>query len=933
MPRCESLVGAIGLRPPRFLFSALLLAISFLAISFSSELIAQTTTSGGLTGVVTNPSHAVVLGADVEIKDTAKGTTQSTKTDREGVYRFFFLAPGRYTLAVLASGFRNEERVVNVLLGPPVSVNVALEIARARTTVTVTEEAPLLQAENGDSSTTMNEKQISEVPNPGNDLTNIAQTAPGLVMSTDIQGGASFSSLGMPGTSNAFTVDGMSITDNYINTVRGGPLGLTLGANQTEEATIVTSAYSGQFWGGAGGNINYVTKSGSNALHGNAQYYWNGRVLNANDWFNKTFGNPRPFSIANQWAGSLGGPLRKNKLFFFFDTEGIRVLLPQSLFVVIPSPQFETATIRNIDSKFGPASASDTFYKKIFSLYNDATGADRATSGNFEDPLGCRGFSDQPTGLGISVPCASHFFTTRGIPTTDTLTSGRVDWSASDSDRAFLRVQYDAGHNPVYTDPISPLFDFDRKISWWQSQLVEAHTFGSSAAGQFLLAASYYDLTEQLTHFSEALAAFPTALFFGSDIFSPLALLNSGPVDARPATRYQVAADVVKTWGNHKFGFGGNLQRIHWTSRLYGLQALGILTVQTLDAFYQGGVDPVSPDRDFTWLNQSFAAGESQRISFYDLGLYSQYEWRARPNLALTLALRAEHSSNPACQRRCFTRIAGTFGSVSYDPNQPYSQGILVDQEHALDSSDKVLWGPRFSFAWQPLGPLHNTVIRGGIGVFYNPVPVYLAVRLSGNPPQVNNFAIIGDNMAPGEQTNLFTDAAASNKAFVDGFAEGKSLAQIQATVAHFSPPGLTTPSQRFHSPQYQRWSLELQQAFGADTTVGVGYFGHHGIHEFVQDPNENAYGFGSLPARLCASPPIPPCADPRFRDVAEAKTDAVSNYNGMIVSFRHRFSRWSEGLLEASYTYSHAFDEVSSGGHLDIGPQDPNKVRGAYGP
>src|SRR5450432_2414801 len=168
MPRCESLVGAIGLRPAFLLFSTL-----FLAISFSTELTAQTTTSGGLTSVVTDPSHAVVLGAEIEIEEQSKRTTQSTKTDREGVYRFFFLAPGRYTLAVLASGFRNEIRVVNVLLGPPVSVNVALEIAKARTTVTVTEEAPLVQAENGDVSTTMNQKQISEVPNPGNDLTDI----------------------------------------------------------------------------------------------------------------------------------------------------------------------------------------------------------------------------------------------------------------------------------------------------------------------------------------------------------------------------------------------------------------------------------------------------------------------------------------------------------------------------------------------------------------------------------------------------------------------------------------------------------------------------------------------------------------------------------------------------------------------------------------
>src|SRR5438552_15927854 len=177
------------------LFSVLLL---FLSLSFSNELNAQTTTSGGLTGVVTDPSNALVPKAEVEIEDNAKGTIQSTKTDYEGVYRFFFLAPGRYTLTVTHAGFRDEKRGMNVLLGPPVSVNVTLEITKASTSVTVTEEAPLIQAENGDFSTTMNQKQIGEVPNPGNDLTYIAQTAPGVVMNTD-GGGGNFSSLGMPG--------------------------------------------------------------------------------------------------------------------------------------------------------------------------------------------------------------------------------------------------------------------------------------------------------------------------------------------------------------------------------------------------------------------------------------------------------------------------------------------------------------------------------------------------------------------------------------------------------------------------------------------------------------------------------------------------------------------------------------------------------------
>jgi len=191
-------------------FSVLLL---FLSLSFSNELNAQTTTSGGLSGVVTDPSNALVPKAEVEIKDIAKGTIQSTKTDYEGVYRFFFLAPGRYTLTLTHVGFRRESRAVTVLLGPDVSVNVTLEIAKASTSVTVTEEAPLIQAQNGDFSTTMNQKQIGEVPNPGNDLTYIAQTAPGVVMNTD-GGNGNFSSLGMPGTSNLFTMNGMNDNDN-----------------------------------------------------------------------------------------------------------------------------------------------------------------------------------------------------------------------------------------------------------------------------------------------------------------------------------------------------------------------------------------------------------------------------------------------------------------------------------------------------------------------------------------------------------------------------------------------------------------------------------------------------------------------------------------------------------------------------------------------
>src|SRR5271155_3996058 len=479
---------------PRRCFSGFLLAISFA----NGVGAAQTTTSGAVTGVVTDQSGAIVPNADVEIRDVNKGTTESTETDRDGVYRFFFLSPSQYTLTVEHDRFRKESRSVTVLLETPVTVNITLEIAKANMQLVVTAEAPLVQADNGDVSITMSQRQISELPNPGNDLTYIAQTAPGAIMATDNArtggGGGNFSILGMPGTSNLFTLNGMNDNSGHINFT--GATGMLLGQNQIQEATVVSDGYSAHFGDAPGSFVNYVTKSGGNEFHGNAKYFWNGSVLNATDWITNAYGNPRPFDIANQWAGSVGGPIQKNRLFFFFNTEGLRVLLPSPVQLVLPSPQFESATMANIDSIFGSASASNAFYKQIFSLYNQTPGIAAATPGSFSDPLlGCLDasgvFVGPQTGqgqLGVNLPCAIHFQTTLGPPTSESLVSGRMDWNVRTNDRAFFLLQYDNGRQPIIVDPISPLFNVYETGPWWEAQLDETHTFGTTAANQFLLA-------------------------------------------------------------------------------------------------------------------------------------------------------------------------------------------------------------------------------------------------------------------------------------------------------------------------------------------------------------------------------------------------------------------------------------------------------------
>src|SRR5262249_31692226 len=147
--------------------------------------------------------------------------------------------------------------------------------------------------------------------------------------------------------------------DNGLSINITGPSNLLLGENQIQEATVISIGYSGQFGGAAGAKVDYITKSGSNEVYGKAEYFLNGRILNANDWLSNAFGTPRALDVANQWASSLGGPIKTQKLFFFFDSEGLRLLIPQSLFVTVPSREFEAATIAHIDQVFGATSASD----------------------------------------------------------------------------------------------------------------------------------------------------------------------------------------------------------------------------------------------------------------------------------------------------------------------------------------------------------------------------------------------------------------------------------------------------------------------------------------------------------------------------------------------------------------------------------------------
>src|ERR1035437_3432881 len=312
------------------------LMLLVMTAAIAPRLAAQSLVSGDIIGTVTDPSGAVVANASVKLKSVATGENRSATTNASGSYRFALLRPGTYSITVEATGFSKTESQVEVSLGQAVSKNVTMTIGGQSTSLEVTAEVPLINTDNADLSTGFDQNVIANAPNGGNDITAVAQTAPGVTMNTG-GGYGNFSANGLPATANLYTVNGENDMDPYLNLNNSGATNLTLGRNELQEATVVSNAYSGQYGQQAGAQVTYITKSGTNQFHGNAIYWWTGRAMDANDWFNKhadlTTGatnSPRPFANNNEWATSIGGPIQKDKTWFFADYEGIRYIVPST---------------------------------------------------------------------------------------------------------------------------------------------------------------------------------------------------------------------------------------------------------------------------------------------------------------------------------------------------------------------------------------------------------------------------------------------------------------------------------------------------------------------------------------------------------------------------------------------------------------------------
>jgi hypothetical protein len=939
----------------RFTTSIRLLALlAVMALIVPTALWGQGITSGAVTGVVTDASNAVVPNATVTLKSEETGAVLTQTTGTTGTFNFPLLKPGSYRVGLAQQGFRSISEKVDVVLGQTTTANIKLEVGSTSETLEVSGEAPLLQTEDANISTTFNTEQILALPTPGGDITTYAQTAPGVLMNTGGSYG-NFSAFGLPATSNLFTLNGNDENDPFLNLNNSGSSNLLLGQNEVQEVAVVSNGYTAQYGRQAGVQVDYTTKSGSNAFHGDAAFWYNSSMFNANDWFQKSGeiyatsqgtpeANQQPFAVNHMWVGSVGGPIVKDKLFFFVDQEGLYYALPSEQQVFLPTTAFSQAIQSNINNVYGPGSPQSAFYTNLLGLYagspaNSAAipllaGNNNAGCGDVATLAAFSTFNAGTTGT----PCSASAQFAGVNHNKEWLLTERIDYNISNANKLFGRFKADHGSQPTSTDLIDrPIFSTQSIQPEYEGQINYTHVFTPNIVNNAILSGLWY--TAYFAPNSGQAAVLATTGGYSTIDISPSLTAIGGGLgtgqtpdfvfpQGRNSSMGQLTDDFSITHGNHTFKMGVNFRRDILVDYDAQSNTGGFAIVGDITDFVNGNV---TSGNDGGTLEQNYTTNGDVRIGFYSLGLYFQDEFRVTPNLKLTLALRGDRNSNPICSQNCYSRFGTPFTSMTHDVNTPYNAVIDAGVHSAFPNVEKVALQPRIGFTWSPFGHT-STVLRGGIGVFSDLYQGVLMDELIGNAPLTNGFTVTPTNgvaasIVPSVAGSIKQQAAGSNSSLLAGFSGGQTVGTILSNNPFFTPPNYTSIANQIDNPKYLEWNFEIQQAFGSKMTLNVDYVGTHGYDALIQNANLNASAvagttFGQLPQSTfsCAlTGGAPGCTtgvalsgtDARFGAVRELQSVGINNYDGLVTTLTRRFTHGFQGSI--NYTYSHALDDLTT--------------------
>src|SRR6202050_1611596 len=681
----------------RILVRIMIYRVTFAAVClflFPAESFAQGETTSAIVGQVTDVTRAGVPGATVTITSRESDARRSVHTDDVGRFNFPQLKPGTYSINVEAAGFEPQRNdAVSAGLGQKQTVDFVLKVAGAKQTGEVSAMPPVIDPGNPNTSTNLDAPALENLPNPGGDLTYPLQFSAGALINTAGSGNDFVGSSngygnvefnGLPALSNGYIVDGLETNDPLTNLNSGLSTNLVLGLNSISEVTVNTLSYSVDQGRYGASQVNYVTKSGANQFHGNLYELWNGSILNAADYFtNATPDDHKPRSPVNHFGGSLGGPILQDKLFFFFDSEWVRIALPIVTPTTVPTPAFESYVLQQLahggidsitGSTYAPALQEVPFYQRMFSLYGNLSGSSLQVLGCPFNADGSPAAGNPPDGDG----CANRQSVSHSSDDHEQVQTARVDWNIGAKDTAWFRFQADTGVQAAYTDPINSLFNSVSPQPLYSLAAGFTHVFSQNLVNYFNPAFSWYESLFGPSDFQKTLSAFPIVLQ-GSGANAPFTTLGGLAnhwVQGRRASRFFINDNLAWSIGTHELRFGTNARILRLNDYDFGEGSVPTVTYTDLPQYIYGVASTAT---------ETFPTSSNQPFNFLNLDLYAQDTWKVTKKLTWTFGIRDTLNSNPLNPHRRIARLSGAFDFISHDVNQPLNTAIQTGLGNVLD--------------------------------------------------------------------------------------------------------------------------------------------------------------------------------------------------------------------------------------------------------
>jgi carboxypeptidase family protein len=833
------------------------------AASVLTPLAAQTTTAT-MSGTVTDVSGAVVAGAKVEVKNVGTGITQPATTDGQGRFRVPELPIGSYEVQATQAGFQTVvRRGITLTVGSEAVVDFTLPVGQAQQTVTVEAQASQVDTSSSAIANLVESTQMRELPLNGRNFEQLLSLAPG-VQSVPASGGGfygrqdNYSIAGSRPVGQQFLIDNTNFLTFFGHATGSAATGAALGLEAIAEFQTLTNTYSAQF-GGNGAVVNAASKSGTNSIHGSAYEFLRNSAMDARSPFDGA--SPPPFR-RNQFGGSAGGPVKKDKAFFFVNYEGLRQSLSQ------------TSVARNVPDAnahngYLPCSAATTI------ACNSSTGLAFVGFARGVAPL----MALFP--VGATSPTGAGIFTSVGKNVSEeNYVLARMDYTFSTNDSIFARYVRDSG---TYTTPFNgsplPLFNELDTTANHFATIEERHIVSPVLVN--LARVSFMRPTESAvstTPLNPALQFLPTE---GNNGRVVVAGTTVGPFMLLPyflvPNHYVAADDIIWTSGSHNIKAGFSVERVQDNAS----------SPQNL-----GGNYSFNSVLDFLQGNPAGFQGvfPSQTDSYRDLRElwltpYIQDEWKFSRKLTLNMGLRYEWGANPTERLNRLTNVLNYATGPGYQP---------VPSVYANNNTTRN-FAPRFGFAYDPFAD-HKTSIRGGFGIFYN--------LLTGKDFEPAYW------LAP-------PFGLASQTPPVTFPAPGLSAVKPNALQGLYYYAGST--------PYVMQYNLNIQRDMGKGMILQVGYVGSGSRHLLLTSElnppqlingrfgTQNPVGLTVPNARLNAN----------FNGLSERNTVGISNYNALIASVNRRFANRFQ--TQVSYTYSKSMDNGSAGqGAENIGGAQP---------